>query len=118
MLLQEDQGEIQCLHVQDSHTALDEAMVTDPVLDALMMIWITKMGAWLAVLPSTVNGTDLGAQEWLNTLSLCYEIDLPLIPTHFYVCNAKNSIFRALDFKKVTSSRLVTTSSMIGSQTF
>ena len=30
----------------------------------------TKTGAWLMVQPSTVNGTELGAQEWQDSLLL------------------------------------------------
>ena len=61
MLLQEGQGEIQRRHVQDAQTGLEEAMATDPKLNAFWLIWVTKTGDWLTVSPSKVNGTELGA---------------------------------------------------------
>ena len=35
----------------------------------------TKTGAWLTVQPSTVNGTELGAQEWRDAAFLRYGLD-------------------------------------------
>ena len=40
----------------------------------------TKTGAWLTVWLSTVNGTELGAQEWRDAAFLCYGLE-PLEPT-------------------------------------
>ena len=60
----------------------------------------TKTGAWLTVQPSTVNGTELGAQECCDVLFLRYGIDPPDLPTHCDGCQAKFSISHALDCKK------------------
>ena len=34
------------------------------------------------MLPSTVNGTELGAQEWMDSLFLHYVIYPPDLPDH------------------------------------
>ena len=56
--------------------------------------------AWLTVLPSTVNGTELGDQEWYDALFLRYGLDPPDLPTYCDGCQAKFSISHALDCKK------------------
>ena len=40
------------------------------------------MGAWLSVLPSTVNWMELEAQEWSDYLLLSYGIKLPDLLSH------------------------------------
>ena len=49
--------------------------------------------------PSTVNGTDLGGQEWRDALFLGDGIDPPDLPTYCYGCQAKFSISHSLDCK-------------------
>ena len=49
---------------------------------------------------STVNGTELGTQEWRDALLLRYGLDPPDLPTHFDGFQAKFSISHALDCKK------------------
>ena len=49
--------------------------------------------------PSTVNGTELGAQEWRDALFLRYGLKPPDLPTHCDGCQAKFSISHALDCK-------------------
>ena len=48
--------------------ALAAALEGDPVLHARCMRRAANTEAWITVLPSTVNGTDLGAQEWRDAL--------------------------------------------------
>ena len=60
----------------------------------------TKNGAWLTVQPSTVNGTELGAQEWRDAAFLRYGLDPPDPPKHCDGGNAKSSICHALDCKR------------------
>ena len=50
--------------------------------------------------PSTVNETELGAQEWRTALSLRYGLEPPDLPTYCDGCQAKFSISHALDCKK------------------
>ena len=59
-----------------------------------------KTGAWHKVLPSTVNGTELGSQEWRDVLFLRYGLDPPDLPTYCDGCQAKFLISQALDCKK------------------
>ena len=46
-----------------AEAALTASLEGTPVQQARRMRREAKTGAWLAVLPSTVNGTELGAQE-------------------------------------------------------
>ena len=60
----------------------------------------TKTGAWLTVQPSTVNGTELGAQEWQDAAFLRYDIEPPDLPKY---CDGYNTWFlicHALDWKR------------------
>ena len=50
--------------------------------------------------PSTVNGTELGAQEWQDAAFLCYGLEPPDLPKHCDGCNSKFSICHALDCKR------------------
>ena len=50
--------------------------------------------------PSTVNGTELGLQEWRDALFLRYSLEPPDVPTYCDGCNAKFTIYHALDCKR------------------
>ena len=69
---------------EDMMTALEGA----PVLHARRLQRATNTGAWLIVQPSTVNGTELGAQEWRDALFLWYGLEPPDLPTHCDGCQA------------------------------
>ena len=60
----------------------------------------TKTGSWLTAQPSTVIGTELGAQEWRKVFFLRYGLHPPDLPTHCNGCQAKFCISHALDYKK------------------
>ena len=49
--------------------------------------------------PSTVNGTELGAQEWQDALFLQYGLELPDTPHYCDGCNANFSICHTLNCK-------------------
>ena len=51
---------------------------------------------------STVNGTELGAQEWRDALFLRYGLEPPDLPTHCEGCHAKFTISHSLDCKRVS----------------
>ena len=70
------------------------------VLQACQMRRAAKTGAWITVLLSTVNGTDLGAQEWRDALFLSYGLEPPDLPMHCDGCVARFTISHALDCKK------------------
>ena len=52
------------------------------------------------MLPSTVNGTELGPQEWRDALFLRYGLQLSDLPKYCDGCEARFSIIHALDCKK------------------
>ena len=54
---------------------------------------------------STVNGTEMGAQEWTDSLFLRYGLDPPDLPHYCEGCNTNFSICHALDCKR---GRLIT----------
>ena len=80
--------------------ALTAALEGDPVLQARLMGRSAKTGAWLTVLPSTVNGTELGAQEWCDALFLRYGLEPPDLPKYCDRCEGWFTISHALDCKK------------------
>ena len=54
----------------------------------------------MKVQPSTVNGTELGVQEWHDALFLRYSLDPPDLTTYCDGCNSKFTICHALDCKR------------------
>ena len=92
MILQEVQGEIWRCHMQDAQTTMDDAMAAASTLDARKLLWGTKMGEWLTMLISMLNGTDIGDKEWHDDLFLHYRIEPLEFPTHCDGCTAKFSI--------------------------
>ena len=48
----------------------------------------TKTGSWLMAQPSTVNGPELGVQEWRYAAFLRYGLDPPDLPKYCNGCNA------------------------------
>ena len=60
----------------------------------------TKTGALLTVHPLTVNGTDLGAQEWRDAAFLRYGLEPSDLPKYCDGCNARFSICHDLDCKR------------------
>ena len=50
----------------------------------------TKTGAWMTMQPSTVNGSELGAQEWQDAAFLRYGLEPPDLPKY---CDGYNSRF-------------------------
>ena len=77
--------------------ALTAALKGPPIQQARRMQRAAKTRAWLTVMTSTVNGTELGAQEWRNSLFLRYGLDPPDLPKYWDGCKAQFSISHALD---------------------
>ena len=71
-----------------------------PVKVARRLRRVAKMGAWLMVQPSTVNSTELGAQEWRDALLLRYRLDPLYLPKLCDIYNFAFSIFNSLDCNK------------------
>ena len=80
--------------------ALTAALEGAAVLHARRMQRVAKTVAWLTVLPSTVNGTELGGQEWRDAHFLRYVLEPPDLPKYCDRCQAQFSISHALDCKK------------------
>ena len=57
----------------------------------------TKTGACLKVQLFTVNGTELGGQEWRDSLFLIYGLETLYFPHYCDGCNATFSIYPDLD---------------------
>ena len=80
--------------------ALTVALEEGLVLHARRLRRAEKTGAWIILQPSTVNGTDLGDQEWRDALFLRYDLEPPDLPTYCDGCQAKFSISHTPDCKK------------------
>ena len=83
-----------------SEEALTVALEGAPVLQARQMRRAEKTGAWLTVLPYTVNRMKLGAQEWRKALFIRYGLKPPDLPKYYHGCEAQFSIIHALECKK------------------
>jgi hypothetical protein len=59
-----------------------------------------ETGKWLSLSPSTVNGTELSAQEFRDALLLRYARGPPDLPSTCDGCNQKFSVRHALECKK------------------
>ena len=60
--------------------ALAKTLARDPVQGTRRLRQATKTRVWMMVQPSTVNGTELGVQEWLYALFLQYGLEPPYLP--------------------------------------
>ena len=69
-------------NVHNAQAALEESMSATPDLESRRQRQGTKMGKWLNVLPSTLNGMEMGDQERPGALFLCYGIDPQDLPPH------------------------------------
>ena len=59
-----------------------------------------KTGAWISVLPSTINGTELSSQEFRDALYMRYGITPPDLPGNCDGCEARFTLQHALGCKK------------------
>ena len=64
LLMGEVREEIQRRHAEAAETVLGDAQFAASKPDAQRLGRTQWTGAWLLVIPSTVNGTVLGVQEW------------------------------------------------------
>ena len=80
----EGREDIQQRHAEAPETYLGEARDAASKPDSWQLGGIKWTGVWILVLRSTVNGTELGAQEWRDSLFLRYGINPPDLPSH---CN-------------------------------
>ena len=77
LLMGEIRDEILRRIAEDAEMALEESQASESTEDTRRMGKIMRTGVWMSVLPSTVNGTELGAQKWRYSLYQRYGIDTP-----------------------------------------
>ena len=63
LLMGEGREEIRQRHAEEADNTLGEARTAASKSDTRRLGRIQQKGAWLSVIPSTVNGTELGVQE-------------------------------------------------------
>ena len=80
--LQEGWTEVRRRSQQRAEEALAATIAGPLVQGACQLRQAKKTEACLIVQPSTVNGTELGAQEWRNALFLWYDLDPLDIPKY------------------------------------
>ena len=87
--------DIQWKNEEAAETTLGESQATASNMDTRRMKKIQRMGAWLSVVLSTVNGTELVDHEWIDFLLLSYGINPPDLLDHcggyrdeLFICNA------------------------------
>ena len=98
--LRDGRAAVRCQNAAKAVVSLETTIVRALVVVTRRLRRATKTGAWLTVQPSTVNGTELGAQDWRDAAFLRYGLDPPDLPKHRDGCNAKFSICHALDCKR------------------
>ena len=86
--------------VTKAMASLEATITGDPEVVTRRLRRSTKTGAWMMVHPSTVNGTELGAQEWRDAAFLCYGLEPPDLPKYCDGCNTRLLICHALDCKR------------------
>ena len=98
--LQDGRAAVRRQNVAKAVASLEKTIARAPAVVTHRLQRVTKTGAWLTVQPPTVNGTELGAQEWQDAAFLRYGLDPPDLPKHCDGCNAWFSICHALDCKR------------------
>ena len=86
--LQEGRTDVRRQGQSRAEEPLTSALEGAKVLNARRMRRAEKTGAWITVLPPTVNGTELGAQEWRDAFFLRYGLDPPDLPKYCDGCQA------------------------------
>ena len=86
--------------MEAAETDLGEVRAAASKTDSRRMGRIQRTGVWLSVLPSTVNRTELGAQEWRYSIFLSYGINPPDLPYHCDGDGLSFSVFYVLNCKK------------------
>ena len=79
--------------------ALTETLYGSPVQGAHQLRRAKNTGVRFTVQLSIVNGTELGTQEWRDSIFLIYGLEPIDIPHYCDGCNATFSIIHYLDFK-------------------
>ena len=67
-------------NVAKAMASLETTIAGSPAVVTRRLRRATKTGPWLTVQPSTVNGTELGVQEWQDAAFLRYGLEPPDLP--------------------------------------
>ena len=62
--LRDGRAEVRGKNVAKAMASLETTIAGAPAVVTCQMRRAMKTGAWMTVQPSTVNGAELGAQEW------------------------------------------------------
>jgi hypothetical protein len=93
-----------CQHTRDKISELEQklgAVLSDLPADRGRTIKRGQQtGAWLSALPSTVNRTDLSAQEFRDAITIRYGITPSGLPASCKGCDARFTLQHALGCKK------------------
>ena len=100
LLMGEGREVIQRKHEEEADTTLLVAWVAASKPDAQRLGRIHWNGTWISVLPSIVNGIELWAQEWRDSLFLRYSIKPTDFPPNYESCGIAFYICHALDCKE------------------
>ena len=98
--LQDGRAEVRRKSVAKAMASLEATIAGAPEVFTRQLRRVTKTVAWLTVQPSTVNGTELGAQEWRDAAFLRYGLEPPDLPKYCDGCNTLFLILHALDCKR------------------
>ena len=66
--------------MKNTQAAIEEAMSKSPYLADQCLQCVTKTGTWLSDMLYTVNGAEMGDQEYRYALLLCYGIESSDLP--------------------------------------
>ena len=114
--LRDGRAAVRRQNVAKAMASLETSIARAPVEVNCRLRRATKTGAWLTVQPFTVNGIELGAQEWRDAAFLRYGLEPPDLPKNCDGCNAKFSYATPLTARGAASSQRVTMSSVTGLQ--
>ena len=87
-------------HLEVSTEALASILIAQPNGRSQIICRGEQTGTWLSVLPSTVHGTELSAQEFGDAILLWYGIIPPNLPATCNGCEAGFILQHALGCKK------------------
>jgi hypothetical protein len=93
-------AEIRKQNVEESEASLTAILTSLPADKSRTIGRGRETGAWLSILPSTVNGTELSAQEFRDALSMRYGDAPSDLPASCDGCDARFTLQHALSCKK------------------
>jgi hypothetical protein len=99
-VLKNGKAELRKRSLESSKQAMESILQTLPTGESRTIRRGQQTGAWLSLLPSTVNGTELSAQEFRDAVSMRYGLVPPDLPQKCDGCDAPFTLQHALCCKK------------------